>query len=78
MKAKALALAAGFFLGVNVAALDLADNHPDTYTVVKGDTLWDIAKIYDGVSVDQLLQLNSGLNNKRLQPGQKIKIQKIS
>jgi hypothetical protein len=49
MKAKALALAAGFFLGVNAAALDLADNHPDTYTVVKGDTLWDIA----GVFLDQ-------------------------
>jgi membrane-bound lytic murein transglycosylase D len=48
------------------------------HTVQNGDTLWDIAKIYDGVSVDQLLQLNSGLNNKRLQPGQKIKIQKIS
>lgn len=48
------------------------------HTVQQGDTLWDIAKIYDGVSVDQLLQLNYGLNNKRLQPGQKIKIQKIS
>lgn len=48
------------------------------HTVQSGDTLWDIAKIYDGVSVDQLLQLNGGLNNKRLQPGQKIKIQKIS
>ena len=48
------------------------------HTVQNGDTLWDIAKIYDGVSVDQLLKLNEGLNNKRLQPGQKIKIQKIS
>ncbi|NNE55828.1 MAG: LysM peptidoglycan-binding domain-containing protein, partial [Flavobacteriales bacterium] len=48
------------------------------HVVQKGDTLWDIAKIYDGVTVDQLLQLNNGVNNKRLKPGQKIKVQKIS
>lgn len=45
------------------------------YHVVRsGDTLWDIAKLYDGVTVTQLKQLNSGLNFNRLKPGQKIKI----
>ncbi len=44
------------------------------HVVQKGDTLWDIANKYDGVTVDQLRTLNSDLNVKRLNPGQKIKI----
>ncbi len=47
------------------------------HTVQLGDTLWDIAKKYDGVTVNQLKQLNSGMNFNRLKPGQKIKIQPI-
>ena len=48
------------------------------HTVRKGDTLWDIAKLYDGVSVEQIQRLNKGLNAKDLKQGQKIKIEKIS
>lgn len=48
------------------------------HTVRKGDTLWDIAQLYDGVSVGQIERLNKGLNAKDLKQGQKIKIQKIS
>ncbi len=44
------------------------------YTVRQGDTLWDIAKMYDGVTVDQIKQLNNISNTRRLKPGQKIKI----
>jgi len=44
------------------------------YTVRRGDTLWDIAKMYDGVTVDQIKRLNNISNTKRLKPGQKIKI----
>ena len=44
------------------------------HIVQKGDTLWDIAKLYDGVTVDQLKSLNRDINVKRLNPGQKIKI----
>lgn len=42
---KVLAVSAAFALTVCgwVAAVDLRDDHPDTYTVQKGDTLWDIA-----------------------------------
>ncbi len=48
------------------------------HIVRKGDTLWDIAKEYDGVTVEKIKQLNNISNSKRLQPGQKIKIAVIS
>lgn len=44
------------------------------YTVRKGDTLWDIANLYDGVSVDQIKKLNNIRNSKNLKPGQKLKV----
>ncbi len=47
------------------------------HTVKSGDTLWDIANLYDGVTVEQLQKLNKGLNAKSLKQGQKIRIQKI-
>jgi len=49
------------------------------YHVVKrGDTLWDIAKEYEGVTVDQIKRLNHIRNSHHLRPGQKIKIALIS
>lgn len=48
------------------------------HVVRKGDTLWDIAKEYDGVTVDKIKSLNNIKNTKRLKPGQKIKISVIS
>lgn len=47
------------------------------HVVQTGDTLWDIAKKYDGVTVNRLKELNHGLNFNRLKPGQKIKIEVI-
>lgn len=47
------------------------------HTVRSGDTLWDIAKLYDGVSSKDIEQLNRGVNVKRLKKGQKIKVQAI-
>ncbi len=44
------------------------------HTIRKGDTLWDIARAYDGVTVDQIKRLNNIRNTKRLTPGKKIKI----
>jgi len=44
MLKKFLAVAAGLVLGVAVAAeVELRSDHPDSYVVQKGDTLWDIA-----------------------------------
>ena len=48
------------------------------HVVRKGDTLWDIAKEYDGVTVDQIKRLNNITNTKTIKPGQKIKIATIS
>ena len=44
------------------------------HTVQKGDTLWDIAKLYPGISANDIKLANSGLNSKQLKPGQKLKI----
>jgi membrane-bound lytic murein transglycosylase D len=44
------------------------------HTVRSGDTLWDIAKMYDGVTVNQIKRLNNITNARRLKPGDKIRI----
>lgn len=43
------------------------------YTVKEGDTLWDIAQRYQGISVDDIKNINN-LDGNNLQPGQKLKI----
>jgi membrane-bound lytic murein transglycosylase D len=60
-----------------VVAAEKNNTTPGTYvyhTVKKGDTLWDIAQLYDGVTVDQIKKLNNINNSKRLKPGQKLKV----
>lgn len=44
------------------------------YTIRRGDTLWDIAKKYQGVSASDILKLNHMSARKVLKPGMKIKI----
>lgn len=44
------------------------------HTVRKGDTLWDIANKYKGVSVDQIKRLNNISNSKKLRLGQKLRV----
>jgi membrane-bound lytic murein transglycosylase D len=51
------------------------NNEDYIYHVVrKGDTLWDIARRYDGVSVEQIRKLNNLSNTSSLKPGQKLKV----
>jgi membrane-bound lytic murein transglycosylase D len=46
------------------------------HTVKKGDTLWDIAQQYKGVSVDDIKKWNNMGSSSKLQVGQKLKINK--
>jgi len=44
-----------------------------TYEVQPGDTLWSIAKKFDGLTIEKIISLNS-LSNNKIQPGQKLVI----
>lgn len=48
------------------------------YTVKSGDTLWDIARRYDGVTVDQIKKLNNLSKNSQIKPGQKLRIASVT
>ncbi|MDF1572252.1 MAG: LysM peptidoglycan-binding domain-containing protein [Bacteroidales bacterium] len=47
------------------------------YTVRSGDTLWDIAQKYPGVSDTDISRWNNLSNSNRIKPGQKIRIRKM-
>ncbi len=47
------------------------------YTVRTGDTLWDIAKKFPGVSDTDISRWNNLSNSNRIKPGQKIRIKKM-
>lgn len=44
------------------------------YVVQPGDTLWSIAKKFDGLTIEKLMSLN-GLPNNKITPGQKLVVQ---
>jgi membrane-bound lytic murein transglycosylase D len=50
-------------------------NASDRFHVVRsGDTLWDIAKEYPGVSANDIIKANSDVSSNSLKPGQKLRI----
>lgn len=52
-----------------VTATDL--NGRKTYTVQPGDTLWDISRKFNGLTIEKIKTLNK-LSNSKIQPGQKL------
>ncbi|WP_321368705.1 LysM peptidoglycan-binding domain-containing protein [uncultured Draconibacterium sp.] len=52
------------------------DPNYEYYTVRKGDTLWDIAQKYAGISADEIMRLNELKNDRGLYIGQKLKIKR--
>lgn len=46
----------------------------EIYTVKNGDTLWDIAKLYSGVSDTDIMRWNNITNAGSIKPGQKLRI----
>ena len=44
------------------------------HLVEKGDTLWNIAKRYEGTTVEQLMEINKITNSNSLVPGTRIKV----
>lgn len=48
------------------------------YTVRYGDTIWDIARMYDDVTTTQVLSLNNITDPGKIKVGQKLKIKKKS
>lgn len=58
--------------------IDTEENENFKYYIVQsGDTLWDLAKKFNNVTVKELKQLNSNLNFRRLKPGMKLKVKAI-
>ena len=52
------------------------DPEYEYYTVKSGDSIWNIAQKYAGISSDEIMRLNNISNEKGLYVGQKLKIKK--
>ncbi len=54
---------------------DNTDTKPRYHTVRRGDTLWDIAREYNGVTLKKIRALNEANEIEKLRPGQRILIE---
>jgi membrane-bound lytic murein transglycosylase D len=61
---------------VQLSVTASADSDYEFYTVRNGDTIWDIAKMFDGVSATDILKLNNISDASRIQVGQKLRIRR--
>ena len=58
------------------AKTETLDPNYEYYTVKRGDTIWDIAQKYAGVSSNEIMQLNNISNGRGLYIGQQLKIKR--
>ena len=61
-----------------VSASAASSGDYELYTVRTGDTVWDIAKKFDGVTATDILKLNNISDASRIMVGQKLRIRKKS
>jgi len=61
-----------------IAQQESLDDNYIYYRVRYGDTLWDIAKKYPGVTETDIIRLNNLMDANRIVPGQQIKIKRKS
>ena len=47
------------------------------YTVKKGDTLWEISRKFEGVTLNDIMSINGFTKRSKILPGNKIKIKPI-
>jgi membrane-bound lytic murein transglycosylase D len=47
------------------------------YTVKKGDTLWEISRKFEGVTLNDIMSVNGFTKRSKIMPGKKIKIKPI-
>lgn len=59
---------------VEVVQIDTDQNKYIYHTVQRGDTLWNIAQRYNGVTVERLKELNKIVSSRDLKPGTQLRI----
>jgi membrane-bound lytic murein transglycosylase D len=52
------------------------DSSYEVYTVKNGDTVWDIAKMFNGITATDILRINGISDASKIKVGQKLKIRK--
>lgn len=63
---------------VKTTTTPVYDGDYEVYIVKSGDTIWDIVKMFDGVTTTDILALNNISNPQKIQVGQRLKIKKKS
>ena len=61
---------------LNMPGASFTEGKDEYYTVKDGDTVWDIAKKFPGVTGSDIMELNNISDPSKIVPGQKLKIRK--
>ncbi len=78
LEGKTVASSSSVTSAPQASAASVQDGEFELYTVRYGDTVWDIAKKFEGVTATDILRLNNISDASRIQVGQKLRIRKKS